>query len=438
MASVLTNEYLYYVQHIQDFYPHIKVSVRLVGNQVTYKVEVNAWYIPGGDDRYEVSISTGNAKLFLNGVEQTTSSFTTSPTNGVVNVVREGTLAGTITGTTTTVRVVLNARGTDWTNSAGFEARSDSPNVAFDKTFTLKRPASITQALLTAAPSTDPWIVMLPSTTTAGSLVHLKNTGTQDIHVWAPTQTIDGLTEGRRIPPKGGMSLFQTGTSAWFIASYFGGAVTNGTATGGTTPTSPIVLANITSGNKTVALPNPATFASSYLCICAYTTGTSTTNSLVITTGGASGYARETDSSSYSWTTASGPSIGLFLVSDGSKWNIVGIYRGTNTTYDSYSVAYPALTSTIGLSSGDRSVDVRPSIAPVADSGVFQIWKTKDIYWTNGAVIGVPSPSLAVNSNYFRWYRNDNIDYSAYIVLNTKVGTGADTIFPLAQYPSDN
>lgn len=439
MTSVLTNEYLYYVQDRPESDPYIRVSIRLVGNTVTYSVQVDTWWTPDrSSGGYYVSLDIGNAKLYLNGVEQTQSNFTTGFVYGVEQVLRTGPLAGTITGTTTTVRVVLNARGLDWYDGGpGLpgEPRSNSLNVAFDKTFTIRRPASFTQTVLTAAPSTDPWIVLLPSTTPASNLVHLKNTGSQDIHVWAPTQTIDGLTEGRRIPPKGGMSLFQTGTSAWFIASYFGGTVTNGTATGGTTPTSPIVLADITSGTKTVALPNPATFASSYLCICAYTTGTSTTNSLVIATNG---YARETASSSYSWTTAAGPSIGLFLVSDGSKWNIMGIYRGTNTTFDSYSVAYQALTSTIGLSSGDRSVDVRPSIAPVAGSGVFQIWKTKDVYWTNGAVVGVPSPSLAVNSNYFRWYRNDNIDYSAYIVLNTKVGAGADTIFPLAQYPSDN
>jgi hypothetical protein len=423
--SYVSEDYVYYTDQGGGD-ERIIVILRIVDTQFTYYVQV----ISSEGSNLDMSISTGTAQCYIDGVAQTSSSFTTG-IEGLV-VTRSDTIAGVITNATSTVRLVVNARGTEWYNPS--ESAGDTPSVSYDKTFTVKKPASITQNVLTAATLTQPWIVFLPTTNTL-NLLHIKNTGSEETHIRVTSRSVDGSTNSRRMPVGSGMTLIQDGSSNWFIGSYFNGtALTTGSATGGTTATSPIVLADITSGNKTVALPNPATFASSYLCICAYTTGTSTTNNLIIVTNG---YSRETASASYSFATASGPSLGLFLVSDGTKWNIMGIYRGTNTTFDQTTSVYTSLPCVAGIANLAPDA-ITPTVTPLANSGAFHIWKTRTISWGNGAVIG-NGTNYVVNSGFNRFYHNTDIDYSAFLFVNTKVGSGGTpTIFPVAKYPSDN
>lgn len=410
---------------------NLGLYIRIQGNQFRYEASFDT--LPGEND---AAITGGTAQVTIDSTLQTQNSIPATsygPNGGTA-----ANITGDLTTATSTVRLVVVVTRRSW---YGGSAYSPVTTYTYDQTFTVKQPTSLTQPLLTAATVTRPWIVFLPSTNTLNYL-HLKNTGNQEMHVRVKTRSIDGSTNSRRLPANAGMTLFQDGASSWFIGSYFGGTVTTGTATGGTTPTSPIVLANITSGSKTVALPNPATFASSYLCICAYTTGTSTTNSLVIVTNG---YARETSSNSYSWTTAAGPAIGLFLVSDGTKWNIIGIHRGGTTVYDADATTYTGLTSTLGLANASPTNGAAAGITPLTDNGVFQIWKIKTTTYAEGATVQ-NNPNNAVNSTYRRWYHKraegdttTPINYSAFVFVNTKVGSsGTPTIFPVAHYPSDN
>ena len=331
-----------------------------------------------------------------------------------------------------TVRVYvynMYAYGYDGANSGYIYT---SPNY-IDITLSPKKLTSVTGNLLITTSSNPVLYFVTPSS--VPPLIHIKHAGTGTMYI-NPNAYVDDDASTVQLPVNGAMTLLRRDTvTNFYIGSYFNGsAVAGNTDTGGTTATSPIVLANITSGNKSVSLPNPATFASSYLCICAYTTGSSTTNNLIIVTNT---YARETSSSSYRYTTASGPSIGLFLVSDRTKWNIVGIYRGTDTFFDTTTSVYTSLPCVAGIANAAPDA-ITPTVTPVTDSGAFHIWKTRTITWGNGAVIG-NGTNYVVNSRFNRFYYNKDIDYSAFLFVNTKVGSsGTPTIFPVAKYPSEN
>jgi hypothetical protein len=406
----------------------LTLYIRVQGNQFRYE----ASYItsPEGND---AAITGGTAQVTIDSTLQTIHNIT--PTAYFWNGSAAANVTGDLTTATSTVRfVVVVNRKTAYSGGA----YGPLTTYTYDQTFTVKQPTSLTVPLLTAATVTRPWIVFLPSTNTLNYL-HLKNTGNQEMHIRVKTRSIDGSTNSRRLPANAGMTLFQDGASSWFIGSYYGATLPTGISSvpTATTATSPIVLANINSTDKTVGLPNPATFQSSYLCVCGYGTGTSApTGKLYVLT---SNYSTEASGSS-TWfrfdPESDGRSVGVLFVSDGSKWHVVGVYRGTGSVFDTTPTGYSSITSTIGLASAQTTNGVTPGITPVADSGVLQMFKTKVGTYSAKVVVGNGSLN-AVNSNYRRWYQNTS-DYAASIFINAKIGSGTVTVFPLAQYPSDN
>lgn len=374
-------------------------------------------------------------QLFIDGTLTETVSFDTGFVNNNGTLLQTRTFATPTTNATSSVRLVISIQGATW---------FDNPPQVLDLllrfnrdlTFQVKKPTSITRSLLTLNPlagaTTGPDLVFLPSTITP-NLLHIKNIGAGSATLRILTRTIDASTNTLQLPARAGISLLQDGSSNWFIATYYGGgALTTGTATGGTAPTRSVVLANITSGDKTVALPDPTTLGQ--LMICGYTTGTTAvTTRLVIVTNG---HSRETGSSSYSFQSQSGVAVGVFLVSDGSKWNILGLFRGTNVTYDAGTGTGTSVTSPLCL--GNTGVDtMTPGVVPGTDEAAFHIFKTRTITWANGYVIG-NSPNRAVNANFRRFFRNNDVEFSACLFVNAVLGAGGvRTVFPIAQYPAE-
>jgi hypothetical protein len=312
-------------------------------------------------------------------------------------------------------------------------SRTTSLPAAYGTLYDVKQPSGPLPSIITCNTNTNtlPMILFLP-TLPSGALTFIKTFGIHGISI--ANFSLDGVTDTYTLPSMAGMSIFTDSSGNNFVVSYYTPTnVLTDTTTGGTVATQSVVLANITSGNKLVGLPNPAN--SSYLMVCGYTTGTSTTNRLYIITNG---YTYDANGASARYfTTAGGPSIGLLFVSDGSLWHMVGIYRGTNTTFDTTVGGYTQATSSIAMSSSITSDSMNVSATdPASNTAVLHIWKTKAIQWLNGAVVGA-NWNDAVNANYHRFYRNDNPDYSCYMVVNTKVGTGTPTVFPVAQYPAD-
>ena len=396
------------------------------GNQFSFVAVVD-----DGTSGQNLAITIGTAQFFIDGTLNQTITFTqgsTPPVGGLSRITRTGTFTAPITNATSTVRLAIDFQGVI---DFGSET-SPIPRITRDTTFTVGKPASVTQSLLNINTVTRPWIVFLPSTISS-NLLHIKNVGTQVMHLKISTRTMEDSTNSRQVPSNGGISLMQDGSSNWFIATYYnGGALTTDATTGGTVATRSVVLANITSGNKLVALPNPANFG--HLFISGYSTTTSApTGRLYIITGG---HARETAASAYWFTAASGVAVGVFLVSDGSKWNIMGIHRGTNTVYDAIAGGYTSATSALCLSVATTNDGITPGVTPGNDEAVFHVWKTKTIQYNNGAIVGM-NTNNAVNSNFRRFYRSDNVDYSAYLFVNARIGSGTVTAFPIAQYPSE-
>jgi hypothetical protein len=321
------------------------------------------------------------------------------------------------------------------TDNDGDEQRADKALPGSATTYNMKTVASLTGPLLTTTSGSP--VITVTDTTSSSNLLHIKHLGTGRMTIWG--LTVDGDSSSLQIPSMGGLTLFQTigGGTTYSIASYYAATLTTGTtAVTATTATSPIVLANINSTDKTVGLPNPATFQSSYLCVCGYGTGTSTpTGKLYVLTNN---YSTEA-SGSTKWFRfdPAGRSVGVLFVSDGSKWHVVGVYLGGVTTYDTTTTQYTTVTSTIALASSSSANAISPGSVTTADSGIFQIWKAIANPFAASAVIG-NGTNYVINSSANRLYRNDGADFTSFIYVNTKVGAGGTpTVFPVAQYPAE-
>lgn len=333
-------------------------------------------------------------------------------------------------------------------------------NLTFDQTFTVNNLSSLTGPLVLTS-SQAPIFYFASGFTSASNILHFKNTRITGSSAFGDAMyflnaTIDDDTTALQLSgaysstgaTRAGITLVQSegGGRTFYIASVYRGSLAgSGTAVSPSTAiTTPIVLADITSGGKALDLPDPATFGSRYLCICGYTTGTSTSNILTVNH---KDYFEIPDSirSATAYPILAGPSIGLFLVSDGTKWYLMGLFRGSDTVFDIDGTAYTALTRTIGLANASPTNGCSTGISPLSDSGVFQMWKIKTTIYNEGATVQ-NTPNNAVNSNYRRWYhkRSDGAggwlpNYSAYVFVHTKVGSGGTpTIFPVALYPSEN
>jgi hypothetical protein len=381
--------------------------------------------------------------MFVNGSTTAleTLSFTQSATAEPFTVTKTFTNAFT---SYSTVRITT----TSLTHTYGGTPES---SIDSDKTFTIYNLSSLTSPIITTS-STNPLFYFASGFTSTSNMLHFKSTvvggdlfnGTQAMYFLNATiddNTLPLQISGSTNRVGAGLTLIQPegGGSTFFIGTACRGQ-TNGDgelAGGVISITRPIVLANITSESKVVDLPNPATFESSYLCLIGYTTGTSVvTNRIYV--NHKEYFERFPGESTY-FTPSSGPSVGVLLVSDQTKWYLMGTYTGVSTWFDTAVGPYSALTSVIGLSTNDGQDSVTPGITPEDDSGVLQLWKTKLIRWANGAVVGGSGTALVVNGNYRRFYRNDNVDYSAYLFVTVKVGSsGTPTTFPIANYPNDN
>jgi hypothetical protein len=405
-----------------------RIETRSYLDGANVRVDVTFTY---GLDTYDNAI-TGNVRMYVNNSTTALQTFPLNVAGPVYSVSTSVTFSNPWTSYST-VRIEAAVTGYAIMYD-GDNPYNASVSTTTDVTLAIKNPSSITASLLTTADANP--VLNFQSPSTLPTVLHIKHLGTGTMYI-RPNASVDGDSTMLQIPAKAGITLFRADTVPnLYIASYYAAGLPTGTtAVTATTATSPIVLANINSTDKVVGLPNPATFNSSYLCVCGYGTGTSTpTGKLYVLTNN---YSTEASGSS-TWFRfdPAGRSVGVMFVSDGSKWHVVGVYRGAFTTYDTTTTQYTTVTSLIALAGSSNANAVTPGSVTTADSGLFQVWKSIANPFAASALVG-NGTNYAINSSANRFYRNDGEDFSGYIMVNTKVSTGTPTVFPVTQYPAE-
>lgn len=199
-------------------------------------------------------------------------------------------------------------------------------------------------------------------------------------------------------------------------------------------PTKGIYLVNVTGGIGVVKifdLPNPNT--SSILMVVGYITNTTAGGRINIR---AQGFLGDPLTDGFVIPLTSGAACGVLLVSNGSKWYIVGTFAGANTAYDASSEFRTQQTGSalILQTTGDgcRTPDSTTNL----QSGDASYHFCKYGYnQTIPLVINSPNYNT-VNSNYKRFYRTGTNDYTCYnyVVYND---AGTYRTIPFTMYPSE-
>jgi hypothetical protein len=175
-----------------------------------------------------------------------------------------------------------------------------------------------------------------------------------------------------------------------------------------------------------VILPSPS--LARPLIICAYTTGTSTSNRLFINGNG------NVDGQTIAIQPNSGPCCGLFLISNGSAWYIVGLFLGSTTSFESLSENRNQQTSTLFATSttdGCRTPDTLTYTS--GDAGLFWVKYTG----SQNLPLVVNSPNYkTVNNNFNRFFRNGDFQNAGYCYIVHNRG-GSYFTLPITMYPSE-
>ena len=208
--------------------------------------------------------------------------------------------------------------------------------------------------------------------------------------------------------------------------------------------TSPTVLMDITRStggivpiserNKSIRLPDPTT--NSFLTILGYTAGsTSTTYRINVYANGNLG-----DSLATGFTLKPNPEnvCGVFLVSNGSKWYIMGTFAGTNTIFDtSLEYGRTQQTGTMCLITTGNGCRIRDDTQLSSDN-TSSVYFCKKSYSTNEyLVVNAPYVNNVGSSTNKRFYRNPTTDLSAYMYIVTRLSSTNFLTLPITMYPSE-
>ena len=296
-----------------------------------------------------------------------------------------------------------------------------------------------------------------PASSSIGKIFYVINltTITSGVVSWQG-EAIDGFTNGSiRIPQWACISLTPNaaGTS-WNIMSYYAGTLPSiiSGSVNGTTPTSSIVIANITSGGKTIILPNPSTFKSSFLFANGWTTTTSALpigNQFAIYSNGF--LAQRTAANDYISLLPQADTNGLynhnvsiFFISDGSSWYIAGIFTGSSCLADTTAddPSGHVSTSSIVLASGINRWVYMPT-SPGTSLGKLIMTKMTAIGQGGGAGGGLSIQTTSGTGNIgstngnTRLYKNSGVvNYTAFVIIQGTDSSGNKLTLPVSMYPS--
>lgn len=235
---------------------------------------------------------------------------------------------------------------------------------------------------------------------------------------------------------------FVSDSTQWYIASYFRGTVPTSSTTGGTAIASPCVFVDFVNANKTVSLPNPATWGRGQLlaiCVRQAPTPGSYTCSVV-----SNGYWGDNIQNAFT-ITLSPTSLtgGVLLSTNGTKWYIVAMSNGSDLSYSSVggSEGRPQMTSGICLvQSGSNDGVTPPDVSSVASSsvrlGIVKMRKAAPA--ANGIVLQGANWGAGQTASNKIVKSGGTFDYSGMICLFGKApNSGASYVMhPIATYPS--
>lgn len=305
---------------------------------------------------------------------------------------------------------------------ASFNGFSENTNPSVNTTFSYRTLAdkNITHIVVASSMSS------LPSSPVA-NIYFIKNIRTDSsvLLISSSGKTIDGSSNSLTIPAKGGITLAYNGN--WHILTYYEGTLPTSSSAASFTISDTYSLAsvNITSGSKVVNLPSA--LSGKILVVSAYTTGTSTTNTLTLR-------GTLVEGTGVSIAPASKPACGILLVSDGTYWYIVGTFAGNNTTFQSLSESRTQQTAIIFLTSTTDGCSTLTSPGFTTDAA--------GLYWCKYAstqttpLVVNSSNYYSVNTNYNRFYRDSNNNRTGYCYIIQNRG-GTHFTLPVAMYPSE-
>lgn len=206
--------------------------------------------------------------------------------------------------------------------------------------------------------------------------------------------------------------------------------------------TSPTVLMDITRNtggivplterNKSIRLPDPST--NSLLAIVGYSTATTNTSYRInVYANGNLG-----DSLASGFTLKPNPenACGVLLVSNGSKWYIMGTFNGSSTIFDSAQEYRTQQTGTICLITTGNGCRTQDNTQLTSDN-TSALYFCKKSYGTNEyLVVNAPNNQVGSSTNK-RFYRNATTDLSAYLYIVSRLSSTNIQTLPVTMYPSE-
>lgn len=206
--------------------------------------------------------------------------------------------------------------------------------------------------------------------------------------------------------------------------------------------TNPTVLMDITRSTgsiiplsertKNIRLPDPST--NSLLAIVGYSTATTNTSHRInVYANGNLG-----DPLGTGFTLKPNPenACGVLLVSNGSKWYIMGTFAGLSTVFDAYQEYRTEQTSTICLITTGNGCRIRDSNQLDSDN-TSALYFCKKSYGTNDyLVVNAPYNQVGSSTNK-RFYRNPTTDLSAYLYIVSRLSSTNIQTLPVTMYPSE-
>jgi hypothetical protein len=304
-----------------------------------------------------------------------------------------------------------------------------------DRTFDVRTTLISTSAsnIITVNPtgSNAQTIYFLDNSAIEGTIQYLKNlSSSKGAYIIVNGSFIDFDLDSVYIPPKGGITLGKFANDDWAILSFYNGTLPQRAGSGTLiSETASIVSVDLTSSFRQVQLPSPS--PSRILVISGFTTGGGTANTIRV-------YGSLSEATGVEFSPNEQPACGMLLVSNGSVWCIVGVFTGGLTTFDATQMNAD-VTGTLVVSSTTNRDSITVLPVDTNENGRLQFFKTLDnVTYGNGAVVGSKDGNFTVNTNYKRFYRNENTPFNAYIFVSIRRSAWGHTrLFPIAMYPSE-
>jgi hypothetical protein len=294
---------------------------------------------------------------------------------------------------------------------------------------------------------------MLPQNPIKGQIIHIKNVEPSCAYIHAGSKSIDavsystsfsvtdsasGLTitaseSGFIMDPYNACTLIYDGTT-WCIMNYFDGALTTGYANWGNDPpisptqiTSNVVICDISNADKWVSLPNPAGSIRQLYIISA---GSGNSTRYVRLYRG--NYHLENNGGTHIYLTADASNKNgcISLLSDGSRWWVLGGVDGYRITFEDTTNGPRTAFSTgnaVNILSADGSGSSDGFTLPVATTvgGLYYLKVRKEIDNNNGIVLDCGASTqgnpISIGNNSKKCFISGAYDYSAAAIYGIKI-----------------